>query len=147
MQVMYDKLFNSLFEIVTFLNRPSQDRKMLEEVGIELDAALFPLLVRIGRGGPFGIVELADQLGKDYSTISRQVDKLLALELIVIIDQDSDKRSRKVGLSKVGKEMIKKITVTRRKLIRETLADWDEHELINLEISLEHLVETIRNRK
>lgn len=147
MQVMYDKLFNSLFEIITFLNRPSQDKKMLERVGVELDAALFPLLVRIGRRGPFGIVELADQLGKDYSTVSRQVDKLLALELIMIVDHDSDKRTRKVSLSKTGNEIIKRISVTRRQMIRETLSDWDDSELEDLQRSLEHLAETIRNSK
>lgn len=147
MQVMYDKLYNSLFEIVTFLNRPSQDKKMIERVGIDLDTALFPLLVRIGRGGPFGIVELADQLGKDYSTISRQVDKLLTLELIAIVDYNSDKRIRKVNLSKTGKEIIKRISVARRVMIREALSDWDKHELEDLCKNLEHLAETIRNRQ
>lgn len=144
---MYDRLFNSLFEIVTFLNRPSQDRKMLERVGIELDAALFPLLVRIGRGGPFGIVELADQLGKDYSTVSRQVDKLLALNLVGIVNDSGDKRIRKVRPTNAGKEMIKKIAATRRQMIEEILIDWDELELEVLGESLEHLAKTIRNRK
>lgn len=120
---------------------------MLERVGIELDAALFPLLVRIGRGGPFGIVELADQLGKDYSTVSRQVDKLLALNLVGIVNDSGDKRIRKVRPTNAGKEMIKKIAATRRQMIEEILIDWDELELEVLGESLEHLAKTIRNRK
>lgn len=33
---------------------------------------LFPLLVAVGRHGPVGVVELADHLGRDYTTVSRR---------------------------------------------------------------------------
>ncbi|CAH0274106.1 hypothetical protein SRABI05_03636 [Agrobacterium fabrum] len=55
---------------------------MVREVGIALNRALFPLLVMIERLGPIGIVDLADCVGRDYTTVSRQVSKLEEFGLV-----------------------------------------------------------------
>ena len=55
---------------------------MVREVGIALDRALFPLPVMIERLGPTGIVDLADRVGRDYTTVSRQVSKLEEFGLV-----------------------------------------------------------------
>ena len=63
------------------MNRPQRDEALIREAGIPLDRALFPLLVGIERFGPIGVVELADRVGRDYTTVSRQVAKLESLGL------------------------------------------------------------------
>ena len=55
---------------------------MIREAGIALDRALFPLLVVIERRGPIGVVDLAGRVGRDYTTVSRQIAKLEGLGLI-----------------------------------------------------------------
>src|ERR1700709_1185300 len=61
------------------MNRPQRDTALIQEAGISLDRALFPLLMGIQRHGPIGVVELARLAGRDYTTVSRQVTKLESL--------------------------------------------------------------------
>ena len=56
-------------DLVSVLTRPQPDERLLQEAGVGLDRALFPLLVRIGLYGPVGVVELADIVGRDHSTV------------------------------------------------------------------------------
>jgi DNA-binding MarR family transcriptional regulator len=141
---MYDELYKSLFEIVSFFTRPRQDKLLLQKAGVSLDTALFPLLMRIAYYGSLGIVALAEQVDRDHSTVSRQVDKLIATGLISPVDQKDDKRVRKVALTDAGKGIVSKIAATRQAMMRNALQDWDEQQLSELHSGLEHLAETIR---
>jgi len=58
------------------MNRPERDDTLLREAGIALNRVLFPLLSGIERFGPIGVVDLADGVGRYYTTVSRQVAKL-----------------------------------------------------------------------
>src|SRR5208282_2837102 len=69
------QLHEALIDVVGFFNRPQNDVILLREAGVSLDRALFPLLVLIQRRGPLGVGELADRVGRDYTTVSRQVAK------------------------------------------------------------------------
>ena len=75
-------LHAALLDIMAVMNRPQRDEAMVRAAGIPLDRALFPLLVGIERFGPIGVVELADRVGRDYTTVSRQVAKLYELGLV-----------------------------------------------------------------
>lgn len=75
-------LHGALIDIVSVMNRPQRDEAMVKEAGISLDRALFPLLVMVERLGPIGVVDLADRVGRDYTTVSRQVAKLDSLGLV-----------------------------------------------------------------
>jgi DNA-binding MarR family transcriptional regulator len=76
------QLHAALLDIVTVMTRPQRDEALTRAAGIPLDRALFPLLVAIERFGPIGIVEMADRVGRDYTTVSRQVAKLESLGLV-----------------------------------------------------------------
>ena len=52
-------------DIVSVINRPQRDDLMIKTAGIPLERALFPL-VAIERLGPIGVVDLAEQIGRDY---------------------------------------------------------------------------------
>ena len=54
------QLHEALIDLAGMMNRPQQDDALLSEAGVALDRALFPLLVRIERRGPIGVVELAE---------------------------------------------------------------------------------------
>ena len=68
----------ALLDIISVMNQPVRDEQILQAAGVQLEQMLFPLLVAVGRYGPVGVVELADHLGRDYTTVSRQVKKLEA---------------------------------------------------------------------
>ncbi len=65
----------ALLDIISVMNQPLRDEQILQAAGIQLEQMLFPLLVAVGRHGPVGVVELADHLGRDYTTVSRRVKK------------------------------------------------------------------------
>jgi predicted transcriptional regulator len=73
---------------------------LLREAGVSLDRALFSLLVLIQRRGPLGVGELADRVGRDYTTVSRQVAKLEHLSLVTRRASGSQRRRSRAGARK-----------------------------------------------
>ena len=76
------QLREAILDITAVVNSPRPDAALIAAAGVELDRALFPLLSRIERHGALGVKELADFVGRDYTTVSRQVAKLEALDLV-----------------------------------------------------------------
>lgn len=129
------QLHETLIDLMAFMNRPQPDRSLIEEAGIRLDRALFPLLVRIERRGPIGIVELAEASGRDHSTVSRQVASLEKLGLAVRRPGRSDQRVREVAITAKGRSMTAALDAARQRLVGPLLDKWsskDKRELIRL---------------
>ncbi len=119
-----DALAAALLDVLGFLNSPRQDDVLLREAGVSLDRALFPLLVRIGTAGSLSVAELADQVGRDHSTISRQTAKLESLGLISRRPGERDQRVREAAITADGRRAVRAITAARRRLLGKLLADW-----------------------
>ncbi|MGX1175448.1 MarR family winged helix-turn-helix transcriptional regulator [Pseudomonas sp. R151218B TE3479] len=126
------ELHGALMEIVGVMNRPQRDEAMVREAGISLDRALFPLLVSVERLGPIGVGELADRVGRDYTTVSRQVSKLESLELVTRQESTADRRVRKSVITPKGKAMTDRIDEARARIGRAIFATWDEADIANL---------------
>jgi DNA-binding MarR family transcriptional regulator len=126
------KLHASLLDIVSAMNRPQRDEALIKEAGIRLDRALFPLLVGIERFGPIGVVELADRVGRDYTTISRQIAKLEELGLVERHGSASDRRVREAVVTAKGKAMTKLVDAARERIGRAIFETWDAHDVDEL---------------
>ena len=122
----------ALVELISFLNSPRRDDLLLDEAGVELDRALFPLLVRLGMAGPLSVAGLADQVGRDHTTISRQLAKLEGLGLILRQDGADDRRVRSARLTPAGEAVVQAISGARRRLLSRALAEWSETDLADL---------------
>ncbi len=114
----------ALLDIISVMNHPLRDENLLREASVKLDQALFPLLVAIDRYGPGGVVELADRLGRDYTTVSRQVKRLEALALAQKQPGEKDRRVSVVTVAPQGKILIDKINQARERLMNQIFADW-----------------------
>jgi len=125
-------LHRSLISIVSVMNRPRNDERLIAEAGVQLDQALFRLLVVIERVGPIGVVELADRLGRDYTTVSRQVAKLERMELVIRHQNSEDRRMREAVVSARGKAVTDRIDQARERLARGILQDWSPEDITNL---------------
>jgi DNA-binding MarR family transcriptional regulator len=126
---------SALIDLAGVVNRPQTDAALIKEAGISLDRALFPLLVGVERRGPIGVVELADRVGRDYTTVSRQVSKLEMLGLVKRRASDVDARVREAVITDQGKRMTRAIDTAREKLAAPILAKWtykDRQDLIRL---------------
>jgi len=121
-----DKLGEALVELISFLNSPQRDDALLHEAGVSLDRALFPLLVGLGMKGPLGVAELADRVGRDHTTVSRQLAKLESMALIERCATDADRRRRAARLTAEGWAIVDAITQARRRLLSQALAGWSE---------------------
>lgn len=125
-------LHAAILDIATVVNRPQGDADLIREAGIPLDRALFPLLVGIGRLGPVGIVELADRIGRDYTTVSRQVGKLEELGLVSRRAGEGDRRVREAVVTAKGRAMTERVDAARLRLGRAILKDWEPAEIDTL---------------
>jgi DNA-binding MarR family transcriptional regulator len=125
-------LHMALISIVSVMNRPEADERMVRDAGISLDGALFPLLVGIERVGPIGIVDLAGRTGRDYTTVSRQVTKLESQGLVERRAGESDARVRAAVITPKGKAMTDALDATRERRARELFADWSESDVDTL---------------
>jgi len=127
MDPLVRQIHEALFDLVRVANAPQPDAMLIQEAGITLDRALLPLLARIGRFGHVGVVELAEMVGRDYTTVSRQVAKLESLGLIER-KTGADKRVREAAVTPAGAAMNLALDGARDRLFRAHFDRWPEHE-------------------
>jgi len=125
-------LHEALIDIISVINRPQRDELMVREAGISLDRALFPLLIVIERRGPIGVVDLADRVGRDYTTVSRQVAKLESLGLVERQAAAADRRVSQASVTARGKAMTDAVDKARERIVGTMFATWDNHDVKEL---------------
>ncbi|MBJ2230639.1 winged helix-turn-helix transcriptional regulator [Pseudomonas simiae] len=126
------------------MNRPQRDEAMVREAGISLDRALFPLLVLVERLGPIGVVELADRVGRDYTTVSRQVTKLESLGLVLRQASAIDRRVRESVITDKGKAMTDRVDDARKRIGVSIFSTWEEGDFDNLVRLMRKFAEDIK---
>jgi DNA-binding MarR family transcriptional regulator len=126
------QLHNALIDLLGMMNRPQLDTALIQEAGISLDRALFPLLVGIERKGPIGVGELADLVGRDYTTVSRQAAKLESSGLVARHASKCDKRVREAAITAKGRAMTDALDAARERVASMLLANWSKKDLQDL---------------
>jgi DNA-binding MarR family transcriptional regulator len=126
------ELHRALVDLVGLMNRPQRDRALLQEAGVSLDRALFPLLVVVEHKGPVGVVELGELVGRDYTTVSRQMAKLDSLGLITRRPSKADNRVQEAVITAKGREVTTAIGAARERLATRLLAKWNKRDLQDL---------------
>lgn len=125
-------LHRALIDIVGEFNRPERDEQMLAASGLSLERALFPLLVLVERLGPIGVVELAGRVGRDHTTVSRQVARLEELSLVTRHPSANDRRVREALITTDGKAAVKKVDSARERMALEIFAGWKKQDFDEL---------------
>ena len=136
-----DALAAAMLDFMSCMNSPRQDDVLLREAGVSLDRALFPLLVALSVAGDLGVAELADRVGRDPSTVSRQLAKLEQLGLVKRPSARDDGRVRAAAITKAGSRVLDAITKARRKLLGELLSDWTPDERRIFPVLLQRLAD------
>jgi DNA-binding MarR family transcriptional regulator len=140
------RLHEALIDVVGFVNRPQNDVILLREAGVSLDRALFPLLVLIQRRGPLAVGELADRVGRDYTTVSRQVAKLEQLGLVARRAGKADRRVTEAVVTEKGQAMSEMLDAARERLAGNALTGWSEHDLEDLARLLRRFADNLMHR-
>jgi len=139
-----DAIAAALMDLMGFFNSPRQDDVLLKAAGVALPRALFPLLVRIGASGAIGVVLLAEQVGRDHSTISRQVAQLQKLGLVKRRANSSDNRVNEAAITRKGEQAVARIANARRRLLGALLSQWSRKECRDLAALNRRLADLIR---
>jgi DNA-binding MarR family transcriptional regulator len=125
-------LHGSVLDIVAVINKPQRDDVLIKEAAIPLDRALFPLLVLVDKFGPIGVVDLADRVGRDYTTVSRQVAKLESLGLLERKALAADRRIRQSAITANGRVLTEAVDAARVRIGQRILKDWEPHDVEEL---------------
>jgi DNA-binding MarR family transcriptional regulator len=103
------------------------------------------LLVLIDKFGPIGVVELADRVGRDYTTVSRQVAKLESLDLVRRQTGANDRRVREAVIAPKGKPMTLAVDSARERLGRRIFKSWDPQDLQELVRLLRKFADAVKD--
>jgi DNA-binding MarR family transcriptional regulator len=136
-----DTLHRQLIAIADLVSRFDVDARLLLASGVKLDRALFPLLSRIELHSGISSIELANLVGRDHSTVSRQVAKLDEQGLITRTPDTKDRRIRRLSPTPAGKQLIERIRGVRREWIERHFNEWSDEEREQLLTSMAKLLE------
>ena len=139
------KLHEAMVDLFALMNHPQRDDTLIKEARISLDRALFPLLVGIERYGPIGVVDLADGVGRDHTTVSRQVAKLERLGLIQRKPSPSDGRVHAAVITARGRALTAALGAARARMVAPILAKWTDRDFGDLARLLRRFVDDLTN--
>jgi len=139
-------LHGALLDILIVMNRPERDEALIRLAGIDLDRALFPLLVGIESFGPIGVVDLAARAGRDHTTVSRQVARLASLGLVERRESTADRRVREAVVTRKGKAMTQMIDEARERMGRAIFASWDAKDIDDLTRLMRKFADAVTHR-
>lgn len=123
---LYERLQH---EVALFARRAEQTR--LGGVGRarnSMDRAAYLLLNRLDGQGPMGVKALAEGMGIDSSTVTRQVAPLVEAGLVKRTSHPEDGRAVVLALSPRGRARLDEVRASRRELMALVTGDWTEQE-------------------
>lgn len=112
---------------------------VLARAGLSLERSAYPILACLKDMGAVPMTELADAIGIDLSTLSRQVATLERRKLVVRASDPSDARVRTLKPTRSGSVALMKIANAHQLFIHEALAQWSTGDRKSLRVLLERL--------
>ncbi|MCQ4208267.1 MarR family winged helix-turn-helix transcriptional regulator [Streptomyces longispororuber] len=110
----------------------------------ELSLVSFTLLSHLDEQGGCRATDLATHYALDKSTVSRQVSALERAGLVARRVDPDDHRVQVLHPTAAGAEILAQVTVSRRQMFGERLADWAEDDLTRFARYLERYNEASR---
>ncbi|NJP42615.1 MarR family winged helix-turn-helix transcriptional regulator [Actinacidiphila epipremni] len=116
-------------QVALFARRAEQTR--LGGVGKarnSMDRAAYLLLNRLDREGPMGVKALAESMGIDSSTVTRQVAPLVDTGLVKRTSHPDDGRAVVLAVSPRGRSRLEDVRDSRRRLMAQVTEGWTAEE-------------------
>jgi len=98
----------------------------------ELAPSSFWMLASIAESGPVRAAALVEEFHMDKGAVSRQLQHLAELGLVVREPDPADGRATLVSVSEDAKKRMKRVAETRRAWYAEQLSDWSADDLSTL---------------
>ena len=136
-------LATAFADLTANLNQPQLHNRVLEEAGVELDAALARLLFKIDAKGPIGVVELGDLVGRDHTTISRQVGKLVDLGLVERQPSKNDRRISQAAATVKGSRIARALAAAHATLVLPAFDAWSDRDFAEITRLMRRLADDV----
>jgi DNA-binding MarR family transcriptional regulator len=124
-ETLTDVLERMQHEVALFARRAEQTR--LGGVGKarnSMDRAAYLLLNRLDKQGPMGVKALAEGMGIDSSTVTRQVAPLVTAGLVKRTSHPDDGRAVVLALSPRGRQRLEEVRASRGRLMAVVTDEW-----------------------
>jgi DNA-binding MarR family transcriptional regulator len=126
------------------LSRPHE--LLLQEAGVRLDRAGSALLFKLrSHGAAARVSDLADLLGVDAPSVTRKVQQLERLGYVAIEPDVSDKRAKRIVLTKSGEMTIERITIAINHRLTRLFEGWTNDEVTKFSSSLDKFAHALIN--
>lgn len=139
-------LYGLVLELMTTVNSPQVHALLVKEAGVSIDRALRQLLVRIELEGPIGVGDLGARVGRDHTTISRQVAKLEQAGFVKRSVNKRDRRVSTIAVTPLGTSMVETLEAARARMFSTLLEKWSEHDQSELVRLMTQLVGGTKER-
>ena len=120
-----------LTTIVRWGNLPRVRERFTAVAGMALDRANYAVLFRLEEG-PARLSDLAQKVGVDISTLSRQVHHLEEAGLVGRAVVEEDRRAALLSVTDKGRDLVRRVRAAKRAAITEMLEDWTPEERTEL---------------
>ncbi len=115
-----ERALTELARAVLRIGVPEKSSSRAETV----DRAGHWLLLRVAESEPVRLSDLADLIGLDLSTVSRQARNLADAGLLVRQADPADGRATLLSLSEDGRRVLDAVLASRRETVARLVADW-----------------------
>ena len=123
---------HALTRMMRQATRPAFYRALMAAAGTALDRAEYGVMLRIAESAPVRLTDLADVLGVDISTVSRQVRELERNGLVERSGDPDDQRASRLRLTSEGQSVLTRVRAARQENMRRLLAGWSREDQIRL---------------
>lgn len=130
-QRLLDQLDDVLLEVRHLFRSPDFRRLVLHSVEVELSTLRLLRAVERHASDP-SVRDVADTLGIDQSTASRQVEQAVGAGYLAKQRSADDARRSKLTLTKDGTAVLAEANRNRRKALGQVTADWSDQDLEDL---------------
>jgi DNA-binding MarR family transcriptional regulator len=113
--------------------------------GISIDRSAVVILETLHRDGPMRMSELANKIGLDRSTVSRQVAAVTAAGLVEKSDDTTDARAAVLSLSARGQSVRHKFLAGWQTVAAELIAAWSLEEQAEFSRLMSKLANQLRD--
>lgn len=96
----------------------------------DLQPASYLMLAHLDESGPQRGSSLTETFGIDKGAISRQVQHLVDLGLVVRTPDPADGRAALLSLTDDGRARMRKVADQRRELLEQRFGDWSDADLV-----------------
>jgi DNA-binding MarR family transcriptional regulator len=130
-------------DLTAHLNQPRLHNRVLEKAGVSVDVALGRLLLGLHRHGPVGVTEIAERAGRDHTTISRQIARMVEQGLVERRPSEEDARVSHVVVSAKGARMADALRQAHMELVLPALDDWPDRDVKEITCLMRKLADDV----